>query len=138
MTEQVQQPQLTQAQQSEWARIQFQKANKHLAENGVLFESVVTDESRYLAPYLAVWKIKAIDGAFYWAISGDLPSDYTALENAANVKEVLRHFGMTWQLKAENLLQAAGDDATQKEYAELLQNRAESLFAMQNAPQLWG
>ena len=58
MTEQAQQPQLTQAQQAEWARIQFQKANKHLAENGVLFESVVTDESRYLAPYLAVWKIK--------------------------------------------------------------------------------
>ena len=36
-----------------WVREQFQKANKFLAENGVLFDSVVTEESRYLIPYLA-------------------------------------------------------------------------------------
>ena len=74
-----------------WVREQFQKANKFLAENGVLFESVVTEESRYLIPYLAVWKIKAMDSKRYWVISGDLPSDYTSVDNAKDAKEALRH-----------------------------------------------
>ncbi|MFT4807348.1 MAG: hypothetical protein ACI9LX_000665 [Paraglaciecola sp.] len=38
---------ITEEQISEWVREQFQRANKHLAEKGVLFESVVTEESRY-------------------------------------------------------------------------------------------
>lgn len=46
-----------QEQLAQWVREQFQKANKHLAENGVLFESVVIEDSRYLAPMVAVWKI---------------------------------------------------------------------------------
>ena len=44
---------------------------------------------------------------------------------------------MTWQLKAENLKNAEGADEKQIEFAELLENRAESLFTMQNAAQLW-
>jgi len=89
-----------------WVREQFQKANKFLAENGVLFDSVVTEESRYLIPYLAVWKIKSMDSKRYWVISGDLPSDYTSVDNAKDAKEALRHFAMHWQLKAENLINA--------------------------------
>ncbi|MBT4882928.1 MAG: DUF4826 family protein, partial [Glaciecola sp.] len=45
---------MTQAEHDQWVREQFQRANKHLAENGVLFDSVVVEESRYLAPYVAV------------------------------------------------------------------------------------
>ena len=102
-----------------WVREQFQKANKFLAENGVLFDSVVTEESRYLIPYLAVWKIKAMDSKRYWVISGDLPSDYTSVDNAKDAKEALRHFAMHWQLKAENLINAKDADKTQKEFGAL-------------------
>ncbi len=103
----------------------------------MLFDSVITEESRYLMPYLAVWKIRAMDSKRYWVISGDLPSDYTSVDNAKDAKDVLRHFAMHWQLKAENLINAEGADDTQKAFGALLINRAESLFAMQNAPDLW-
>ena len=122
---------------AQWVKNQFQHANKYLAENGVLFDSVITDESRYLMPYLAVWKIRAMDGKSYWVISGDLPTDFTSTENAKDAKEVLRYFGMQWQLKAENLKTAQGASDEQKAFAALLENRAENLFVMQNAPQLW-
>ena len=90
MAEQPENQPISDEERATWVREQFQKANKFLAENGVLFDSVITEESRYLMPYLAVWKIRAMDSKRYWVISG-----------------------------------------------ALLINRAESLFAMQNAPDLW-
>ncbi|MFZ8200043.1 DUF4826 family protein [Alteromonas portus] len=137
MAEQQERQPISEEERANWVREQFQKANKFLAENGVLFDTVITEESRYLIPYLAVWKIKAMDGKLYWVISGDLPSDYTTAENAKDAKEVLRHFAMHWQLKAENLINAKNADESQKEFGALLINRAENLFAMQNTPELW-
>jgi hypothetical protein len=67
---------VSQEQLSAWVKEQFQRANKHLAEKGVLFDTVVTEESRYLAPFVAIWKIKALDGKFFWVISGDVPADF--------------------------------------------------------------
>ncbi|WP_218310566.1 DUF4826 family protein [Alteromonas antoniana] len=136
MTEQTQQP-MTQEQREEWVKAQFQRANKHLAENGVLFHSVVTEESRYLVPFVAVWKLKALDEKFYWVMSGDLPADYTLYENASNAREAIKYFSMQWQLKAENIRQSGTQDKTQLEFAGLLQARAENLFNMQAAEQLW-
>lgn len=117
MAEQQENQPVSEEQRAEWVREQFQKANKFLAENGVLFDSVTTEESRYLMPYLAVWKIRAMDGKQYWVISGDLPTDYTSVDNAADAKDVLRHFAMHWQLKAENLINAEGADDSQKRLA---------------------
>ena len=137
MAEQPENQPISDEERATWVREQFQKANKFLAENGVLFDSVITEESRYLMPYLAVWKIRAMDSKRYWVISGDLPSDYTSVDNAKDAKDVLRHFAMHWQLKAENLINAKDADKTQKEFGALLINRAENLFAMQNTPDLW-
>ena len=118
-------------------REQFQKANKHLAENGVLFESVVTNESRYLVPYLAVWKIKDTNNAMYWVMSGDLPTDYIAESTAATARDAIKHFAMAWQLKAANLRESDSADSSSLEYAELLESRAEGLHAIQNQDELW-
>ncbi|MFN6972501.1 MAG: DUF4826 family protein, partial [Rheinheimera sp.] len=62
------------AQVSEWVRAQFQKANLFLAEKGILMDSVAVQDSRYLPPMVAVWKINAMDKQSYWVISGDLPT----------------------------------------------------------------
>lgn len=122
---------------SEWVREQFQRANKHLAENGVLFDTVVTEESRYLAPYLAVWKIKSTEKKFYWVISGDLPCDFASFEIAKNARDAIKHFSLQWQLKAENLLQSEGGDQTQKEFAQLLIEKAENIYQVQANDELW-
>ncbi len=134
MTEQLNEQQMT-----AWVQAQFQKANQFLAQEGILFDSVITDQSRYLAPYLAVWKIKAMDQKVYWVISGDLPTDVTLAENAAAARDVLRYFSMQWQLKAENLeLNNTQKDASQAEFVELLRNRADSLYALYQNEKLWG
>ena len=71
-----QEQQMTAEQQKEWVREQYQVATKYLAEQGLVTESVVVEESRYLVPLLALWKLKALDGSYYWVICGDVPSDF--------------------------------------------------------------
>ena len=128
---------MSQEEMSAWVREQFQKANKHLAENGVLFDSVVTEESRYIAPYVAVWKIKASDGKYFWVISGDLPTDFMPIENEKTARAAIRHFSLVWQLKAENINRNEGANETEKEFAQLLISRAEGLHRIQAQEELW-
>ncbi|MDC0602359.1 DUF4826 family protein [Aliiglaciecola sp.] len=135
MTQQA--PQMSQEQLSEWVREQFQRANKHLAENGVVFESVVTEESRYLAPYVAVWKLKSTAQKFFWVISGDVPCDFVAYENAKNAREAIRHFSFNWQLQAENLQKQGNVDQTKSDFIEMLISRAEGLYDIYNREDLW-
>ena len=126
-----------QEQLAEWAKAQFQKANQHLAENGLLFQSVVAEDSRYLAPYVAVWKINTNDDKQLWVISGDLPADYLPVSVADSARSALKHFALKWQLKAENIRLQVVNDKTQLEFASLLEARAESLFELENNEQLW-
>jgi hypothetical protein len=134
---QVQDPELL---RQEWVRTQFQKANRFLGEKGVIPNKVITDESRYLAPYFAIWKMEAKQPTkqTFWVMSGDLPSDYVDVKVAGTAREAVRHFSMMWQVKAENLHRSgATKDATQAKFANLLVTRAESLYKMQADDKLW-
>ncbi len=125
----------------EWIRAQFRKANKFMAEKGVIPSKVHDKESRYLAPYMAVWKMESKQPAkkTYWVMSGDLPSDMVDVNVAKTAREAVRHFSMTWQLKAENLIRSgAAHDEIQAKYANLLISRAQSLYQMQSDDKLWG
>ena len=135
MTEQQNTPEQEQELQA-WVREQFQKANKYLAEKGILTQTVAPEDSRYLAPYLAVWKLRTTDSGGVWVISGDLPTDHIDMGIAKDGRDALRHFSMKWQLQAENILQTNPDD-TQKQFAELLINRAENLYQIYRDDTYW-
>ncbi|WP_394393272.1 DUF4826 family protein [Shewanella woodyi] len=147
MTEQIdtQAPELNAEQQEalrqEWIREHFQKANRFLAEKGVIPSKVIADDSRYLAPYVAVWKMESKQPTkqTFWVMSGDLPSDYVDVKVAETARDALRHFSMMWQMKAENLIKSgATQDPTQAKFAQLLVSRAESLYQIQGDEKLWG
>ena len=125
----------------EWVRTQFQKANRFLAEKVVIPSKVLADESRYLAPYLAIWKMesKRPTTKTYWVMSGDLPSDFVDVKVAKTARDAVRHFSMMWQMQAENLIRSGATrrDATQAKFAQLLVSRAESLYRMHNDEKLW-
>lgn len=128
---------MSQEAMSAWVREQFQKANKYLAENEVLFDSVVTAESRYLAPFVAVWKIKDIKNQFYWVISGDLSTDFNTSSVAENAREAMKHFSLSWQLKAENIRRSSTHSADQEEIAQRLVRDAENLYSVANTDKFW-
>lgn len=130
--------QWSEAQVNDWVRSQFQKANLHLAEKGVLMDSVAVQDSRYLPPYVAVWKINALDKQSYWVISGDLPTDHIELKAAENARDALRAFSFRWQIKAQQLVDAGIEAQTAVDYANLLVNRAQSLYQLFESEKIWG
>ncbi|MCG9697018.1 DUF4826 family protein [Shewanella sp. Isolate11] len=133
-------PEEIEARTQVWIREHFQKANRFLAEKGVIPERVIAEESRYLAPFLAIWKLesKQPKSQTFWVMSGDLPTDYVDVSVAATARDAIRHFSMMWQLKAENLMKSgATQDPTQAKFAQLLVSRAESLFQIHNDEKLW-
>ena len=136
MSEQLTQQQIEQA-RAEWVRAQFQKANEYLASKGIVPDNVAASESRYLPPYMAVWKLNTKDKQSYWVISGDLPTDHMALAAAPNARDAVRAFSMHWQLKAQQIIDAGITDKTQQDFANLLINRAHNLYDMFNEDQLW-
>lgn len=120
-----------------WQRECFQHAQKHLADKGVMPQSLIEKESRFIAPLCALWKFKAQDGKKYWVITGRLPTDH-AHENAAeNARDALRYFSLQWQLKAEQIMQTGTDDKTKIDFANLLINRAQGVYEMYEKEELW-
>jgi len=129
--------QVSQEKLAEWVREQFQRANKHLAEKGVLFESVVTEESQYLAPFVAIWKIKALDGKFFWVISGDVPADFMPYKSEKNARDALRGFSLRWQLQADNILHSGTNDKTQHDFVDRLIAKAEAVYDLFSNDKAW-
>lgn len=128
---------LSEEQRTEWVRGQFQKANKYLAENGILFDSVVTTDSRYIAPHLAIWKIKATDGKKFWVVSGEVPTDMVKADVASSARGSLKHFSLHWQVRAEGIFHSGSVDTTQQEYAKVLVSSAEYLYGISEQQELW-
>jgi len=128
---------LTEQEIKNWTRDAYQKAIGFLGENGIITEIVVQKDSRYLAPLLAVWKVKSNKGKYYWVISGELPTDFMSIEGAASAREAIRAFSMRWQLQAEQIRQADQIDESQLEFAVLLETRAEQLYELFNQETLW-
>lgn len=139
MSEQLTQEQIEQLEKAraEWVREQFQKANEYMASKGIVPDNVAVAESRYLPPYLAIWKLNTRDKQTYWVISGDLPTDYIQYSAATDAREAVRTFSLQWQLKAQKIIESGVIDKTQQDYANLLINRAQGLYEMFNQDQLW-
>ena len=122
---------------NEWLRAQYEKATKHLASQGVIAQSVSLDDSRYIPPLIAIWKLKDTQNNEYWVLSGDVPADYSPLSVAPDAREALRHFSLKWQMQAENIYNTGTQDKTQIDFANLLVGRAQGLYDLHSQEQFW-
>mgnify|MGYP000320624791 CR=1 FL=1 len=126
---------MTEAEQQQWVREQYQVATKYLAEKGLVTQSVKVEDSRYLIPIIAIWKLTLIDGTKCWVLCGDLPTDHSNIDVAGTAKEALKHFSLKWQMQAENLLKA--NTKEQNDFAQLLISRAEGIYNICEDEKLW-
>lgn len=141
MENQEQKPQPTQAEieaaHNQWTRETLDRANKHLAEKGILPKTILDKESRYLVPMCAIWKIKSQQGKTYWVVSGNLPTDHVEVTAASNARDALRYFSFQWQMKAEEIMSTGAREKAQVDFANLLVNRAQGLYELYNNEKLW-
>ena len=130
-------PEQIEAAQNKWLKESLDKAQKHLAQKGIIPKSILDKESRYIVPLCAVWKIKSQQGKTFWVVSGDLPTDHIEVTAAPNAREAIKYFSLHWQMKADEIIKSGVRDKTQADFANLLINRAHGLYDLSEKDDLW-
>ncbi len=128
---------LTEEEITAWSRESYRKATSYLAEKGFITETVAVEQSSYLAPLIAVWKMKSTDGKWLWVISGDLPTDSISVDSAESARDAVRAFSLKWQLDCENLFNKSSEDPASVEFAQMLQSKANGLYQIFEQDEFW-
>lgn len=137
------QNQLTDAQIKEWCSKSYQQATQFLAQQGIVTESVVLEQSRYLPPVLAFWKLKSLEGQMYWVISGEIEPDVLPEKAASSARDSARAFSLHWQARIEELRNTLTNQSTKEETAQVqqqitdLNHAATRLYQIFEIDNLW-
>jgi hypothetical protein len=126
---------ITDREDAAWVLEQRTVVEQYLQTQGCDHAGVSLEPRWNLSPYLAVWAVRSKANrelVGWWAISGDVPTDYmTATRDLRNVADVLAAFGTQWSQAAEAMSRAQyagiGRREDVVELAPLLRTRAELL-----------
>jgi hypothetical protein len=120
---------------------------QYLAQQHVSHRKVGEWPAWHIAPYASVWAIeskKKPGWVGWWAICGDLPTDYVTACEPVHPREALRAFSARWQDVAAYLERGAthptitiGQPDEGPELAPLLASRAEVLLEWADDDDLW-
>jgi hypothetical protein len=102
----------------------------------------------HLPPYVSIWAIESAvtPGAMgWWAICGDLPTDYASSRGLADPREAMRAFAERWRKAAISMQDGRADPETRigrtpeerKSLAPILEKRAALLARWAEDEELW-
>jgi hypothetical protein len=124
---------------AEWIAGQRQVVVDYLVSQRLQHGGVSLEPRWFMSPYLALWAIRSRanpDRVGWWAISGDVPTDYIMCGDEQDPGDVLTEFSKLWKMAAkkmavgeqlDNCIIGGGNPARAKEIAPLLLRRAEML-----------
>jgi hypothetical protein len=121
-----------------WVAAQRDVIVAYLAHQHVEHCGVSHEPRWFLSPYVAIWAIRSRanpERVGWWAISGDLPTDYMTCGQEHDSGDVLIAFSKQWKAAAELMAggkqleeYVIGDPAQAEKLAPRLAARAELLF----------
>ncbi len=129
-----------------WNQDNYVEAMKYCDKHGLKVEKFDQKQSRVLPPVLAVWKIDLATKpkTSIWLIGGEVMMDHVDTSIAPSAREVLRHFSMSWQLKANQLEKVLETNSSgnldieqQRKVIDTLISKAEALYDMYSNDQAW-
>ena len=101
----------------------------------------------YLPPMVSIWAIESRQRPGWlgwWAICGDLPTDYVSADTIKHPREALRAIAERWSSAARDMAAdretpgfTVGPRAEWPRLAPMLASRAEALEGMASDPELW-
>jgi hypothetical protein len=129
----------------EWILEMKAKLLKYCRNKELGADRILDKQYAGLAPYFALWAVEnRKEHKKYWVITGDLPNDHLPYEVAGTPRDALRHFSLSWQLKAEKMQQKLeqndllmGTPEQHKEMINLLQDRATNLYNLSADDKIW-
>lgn len=92
--------------EAHWLTEQREVVVAYLSGQAVSHGGIPTAPEWFVAPYVSIWRV--ISGinppvTGWWAISGDLPTDYLSSHDAADARQAMREFARRWQTAAESM-----------------------------------
>ena len=101
----------------------------------------------HIAPYVSIWAIesKANPGwVGWWAICGDLPTDYVSAGSIKHPRDAIRAISVRWRSAAESMARgqpvadfSVGSPSDWPALAPLLSSRATLLQEWADDPEVW-
>lgn len=130
-----------------WCAERRHEIAEYLQREGVVHGAIGTEPAWHVAPYASVWAIESLaapGSVGWWAISGDLPSDYVSAAQAKSPREAVRAIASLWQEAAGFMSRGEqhptfriGAGKRDGELAPLLAPRAELLLGWVDDPEIW-
>lgn len=133
--------------EAEWVAKQRETILRYLQDEGVRHGGVASDPDWFLAPNVSIWVVESPTrpGAIgWWAISGDLPTDYLSGRDAADAREAMAAFARQWHEVSAYLLrgeqhptETIGPPGREREFGDLLSRRAGILEDWAKDDEMW-
>jgi len=130
-----------------WIREQREALLEYLAREQVSHLGVPEKPEWLLAAYVAIWSVgsKKRPGAVgWWAISGDVPTDYVSSSEIRDARVAMRVLSRRWSKAAKQMAAGEGPDEFQigtvdswPELGPLLAARAKLLSEWAAADDMW-
>src|SRR5579871_3635872 len=133
--------------EADWLAKQRETVLEYLQNEGVRHRGVASDPEWFLAPYVSIRIVESMTtpGATgWWAISGDLPTDYLSGNDAANARDAMAAFASRWHQVSAYMLRGErhptvtiGPPGKEREFGDLLSRRAGILENWANDDKMW-
>lgn len=133
--------------EARWLAEQRANVQRYLEGESVLHGNISPEPEWFLAPYISLWTVESLKtpgSPGWWAISGDLPTDYLRAADAATARGALREFAQRWTEVSACMLRGEqhptvkiGNEKNRQNLGDLLQQRAEILQQWANDDVMW-
>ena len=101
----------------------------------------------HIAPYVSIWAIESKSNpgwVGWWAVCGDLPTDYVSAESIKHPRDAIRAISVRWLSPAESMARgqsladfSVGSPSDWPVLAPLLSSRATLLQEWADDPEVW-
>ena len=130
-----------------WFAQQRQNVCSYLVGQGIGSPNVGEWPAWHVAPVIAVWAVESqqnLGRVGWWAISGDLPTDYTTCGDERSPRQALHDIGVRWRDAAASWAvgerfdaMSLGSKEAELALAPLLASRAELLLDFSSNEDIW-
>ncbi len=131
----------------EWVNERRNALLEYLRGEGVTHGEVGDWPAWHVCPYVAIFAIGSVAApgrVGWWAITGDLPTDYVSSRDAKHPREVLSHFARQWAELASYMLRGEphpetimGTPDDWPELGPLLESRSQILQRWAEDDAIW-
>ena len=135
---------MTQAEEEAWCRERRAQIAQYLRGEELTHGEIGAWPAWYLAPYVAVWAIESLTApgrVGWWAICGDLPSDYCASSETCDTPRLaVRHIATGWRQALANTPEDAetiGGTGLPMNLTEVFAARADLLLEWADNDEVW-